>query len=303
MISKIWKNYFKKKSERFKNQLNKNNLYIFPNSKGFQLGALVFFCFTLSIFYQNNFALLLSIIIFFIFFLSIIISYQNLNNLKFISTENLYPSENLVNLNYLISSDQKKERLNLNFSVNKKSINTDIFIDKKISFLHTFKKRGVYEVPKLSIKSTFPFGIINTFGKISFQEKIYVFPNPIKPPKDIFEKLYDKKKDEGFDYEFDKIEEKRDIQNLSRISWKHYTIKKKFYSKEFKFVKNNKNIIIDLEKLNYNDFEKSLSYASYLIDYFYKKKNPFALKFKNFQSSFSCSFSHKKDLLTYLANV
>ena len=38
MIYKIWNNYFKKKSERFKNQLNKKNLYIFPNYKGFQLG-------------------------------------------------------------------------------------------------------------------------------------------------------------------------------------------------------------------------------------------------------------------------
>ena len=303
MIYKIWNNYFKKKSERFKNQLNKKNLYIFPNYKGFQLGALIFFCFTLSIFYQNNFALLLSIIIFFIFFISIIISYQNLNNLKIFSTKNLHPSKDLVNLDYLICSNQKRERLNLILSVNEKSISEDIYNDKKISFLYTFEKRGVYEVPKLNIKSTFPFGIINTFGKISFQEKIYVFPKPIKPPEDIFQKLYDKKKDEGFDYEFDKIEEKKDTQNLSRISWKHFTIKKKYYIKEFKFIKNNKNIIIDLEKLNNNDFEKSLSYASYLIDYFYKKKNPFALKFKNFQSNFSCSYSHKKDLLTYLANV
>ena len=46
-----------------------------------------------------------------------------------------------------------------------------------------------------------------------------------------------KKKDEGFDYEFDKIEEKRDIQNLSRISWKHYTIKKNFIPKSLNLLK------------------------------------------------------------------
>ena len=70
--------FIKKKSEKNKNLINKNNLYIFPNQKGFQVGALVFFCFAVAIFYQNNFALLLSIILFFIFFISILISYQNL---------------------------------------------------------------------------------------------------------------------------------------------------------------------------------------------------------------------------------
>ena len=56
--------FIKKKSEKNKNTINRKNLYIFPNQKGFQVGALVFFCFAVSIFYQNNFALLLSIIFF-----------------------------------------------------------------------------------------------------------------------------------------------------------------------------------------------------------------------------------------------
>ena len=94
-------------------------------------------------------------------------------------------------------------------SVNEKSISEDIFNDKKISFLYTFEKRGVYEVPKLNIKSTFPFGIINTFGKISFQEKIYVFPKPIKPPEDIFQKLYDKKKMKDLIMNLIKLRKKR----------------------------------------------------------------------------------------------
>ena len=56
-----------KKSLKNKNKININNLYIFPNLKGFQIGVLIFFCFCVSIFYQNNFALLLSIILFLFF--------------------------------------------------------------------------------------------------------------------------------------------------------------------------------------------------------------------------------------------
>ena len=85
-----------KKSLKNKNKINKNNLYIFPNLRGFQVGALVFFCFCVSIFYQNNFALLLSIILFFVFFISILISYQNLNNLKFKLNKNMFPAKNFI---------------------------------------------------------------------------------------------------------------------------------------------------------------------------------------------------------------
>ena len=75
MISKYWdklvNKYLIKRSNLHKNKLNKKNLYIFPNLNGFKLGAFIFFSFVASIFYQNNVALLISIILFFVYFLSI----------------------------------------------------------------------------------------------------------------------------------------------------------------------------------------------------------------------------------------
>ena len=72
MISSKWQNfttsYLEKKSALNKNKLNKKNLYIFPNSNGFKLGAFIFFSFTAAIFYQNNVGLLISIIFFFFIF-------------------------------------------------------------------------------------------------------------------------------------------------------------------------------------------------------------------------------------------
>ena len=293
--------FIKKKSEKNKNLINKNNLYIFPNQKGFQVGALVFFCFAVAIFYQNNFALLLSIILFFIFFISILISYQNLNNLKFKLIENLFPSNQEINLKYLVESENKQERLNIDFDQNENQLKTNINQSKQINFRHTFNQRGVVETPDLNISSVFPFGIIKTFGKISFKEKMIIYPKPIQPPQFIFDNINNKNQ-EGFDYEFDKIEEDKFNQNLSKVSWKHYSIKKKYYFKKFIFKKDSENIVIDIEKLSDN-LEKSLSYASYLINHFYKLKNPFAIKYKDYISNMSCSYEHKKKQLTFLANV
>ena len=303
MKNKIWKNYINKKSKENKNKINRRNLYIFPNFKGFQIASLIFFCFAVSIFYQNNFGLLLSIILFFIYFISIIISYQNLLNINLNVVDKLLPAQQKVKINYLIKCKEKRERLNINFDIGKTSINSDINIQRKIKLNFVFDKRGIQEVPNLNVRSEFPFGIINTFSKILFEEKITIYPKPIKPSDDLLESLFDDKLNEGFDYDFDRIEEAKDISNLSKVSWKHFSIKKKYYVKKFKFSNNANYIVIDLEKIKAESYEKKLSYASYLIEYFYKLKKPFSLKNNDYKSITSCSYEHRNNQLIYLANA
>jgi len=303
MISDFWKKIILKKSLTNKNIINRKNLYIFPSLKGFQIAVLIFFCFAVAIFYQNNFALLLSIILFFIYFISILISYQNLLNLKFSINNKLYPTKKLVELNYQIEEEQSRERLNINFNIDKENLNKDIQNKTIVNLKYRFKKRGTTKTPILNINSKFPFGVINTFAKISFQEFLTIFPEPIKPANEIFDNLYKQNTDEGFDYEFDKIEENRENTNLSKISWKHSSIRKKLYEKKFKFSNNLQHVTIDLQKLKSDSFEKKLSYASYLVEYFYKLRKPFSLKNNDFLSPIACSLEHRNKLLTYLANV
>ena len=303
MISNFWKKIIIKKSLKNKNSITRKNLYIFPSLKGFQIAVLIFFCFAVAIFYQNNFALLLSIILFFIYFISILISYQNLLNMNLSINNRLYPAKKIVQLNYQIEEKQNKERLNVNFKIDKEKINKDILKKTIVSFKHKFEKRGITKSPILNISSQFPFGVINTFAKVSFGESLTIFPEPIKPSNEIFNQLYELNTDEGFDYEFDKIEENRENTNLSKISWKHSSIRKKLYEKKFKFSNNLQHVTIDLQKLKSDSFEKKLSYATYLIEYFYKLRKPFLLKNEDFLSPIACSLEHRNKLLTYLANV
>ena len=308
MISKNWEKlvtkYLIKKSNLHKNKLNKKNLYIFPNSNGFKLGAFIFFSFTASIFYQNNVGLLISIILFFVYFLSIIISYQNLNNIKIDPLTTLVPQNKNVYLDYLIHSLNDRERLNLNISNNESNIkNVDLTNQKKIAFKNIFLKRGVYEIPILKLESFFPFGIIKTFGLVIFDQKLHIYPEPIKPPQDLIKNLMIVNNLDENDYEFDRIEEASPGESLSRISWRHYSIKNKLFSKKFINSENNKEILIDIDLLNKKNLEKALSNAVYLIEYYYNKKINFALKYKEFTSKYSNSLTHKNDLLKFTANV
>ena len=308
MISKNWEKFVTKylinRSNLHKNKLNKKNLYIFPNSNGFKLGAFIFFSFTASIFYQNNVGLLISIILFFVYFLSIIISYQNLNNIKIDPLTTLVPQNKNVYLDYLIHSLNDRERLNLNISNNESNIkNVDLTNQKKIAFKNIFLKRGVYEIPILKLESFFPFGIIKTFGLVIFDQKLHIYPEPIKPPQDLIKNLMIVNNLDENDYEFDRIEEASPGESLSRISWRHYSIKNKLFSKKFINSENNKEILIDIDLLNKKNLEKALSNAVYLIEYYYNKKINFALKYKEFTSKYSNSLTHKNDLLKFTANV
>ena len=308
MLSKNWEKlvtkYLIKKSNLYKNKLNKKNLYIFPNSNGFKLGAFIFFSFAASIFYQNNVGLLISIIFFFIYFLSIIISYQNINNIKIDPLTTLVPQNKNVYLNYLIHSLNNKERLNLNISNNENNIkNVDLLDQKKITFKNFFLKRGVYEIPILKLESFFPFGIIKTYGLVKFEKKLHIYPEPIRPSEDLIKNLLIINKLDESDYEFDRIEEAKQGESLSRVSWRHYSIKNKLFAKKFTNSKNNKEILIDIDLLNKKNLEKALSNAVYLIEHYYNKKINFALKYKQFTSTYSNSLTHKNNLLKFTANV
>ena len=301
MKIKFLENYINDRSKKFKNTITKKNLYIFPNKRGFQIGVLIFFCFATSIFYQNNFALLLSIILFFIFFISILISYQNLINIEFKIIDNLFPSNEILFLEFLIFNKTNRERLNIDLQQDNSFNNIDIKDNTKIKFKNIFQKRGIHNIPPIHVKSVFPFGVIKTFCKIYFDEKLIIYPKPIKPPKHLLD-IINNQNEEGFDYEFDKIEENEHEKNLSKVSWKHYSIKKKYYHKRFKFNKETNNLVIDIELLGSN-LERSLSYAAYLINDLFKSKTLFSIKYKNYISKMSCSYEHKRTQLIYLANV
>ena len=308
MIFKNWKNfinkYLEKKSELRRNFLTKKNLYIFPNINGFKLAIFVFFTFASSIFYQNNVGLLVSIILFIIYFLSIIISYQNLSSIRIEPLNCLVPKNKNVYLSFLIHSLNNRNRLNLNFFLNKKKIqNFDLFESKKISTKHYFSIRGVQEMPQINLESVFPFGVIKAFGVVKLKEKLFVYPEPIKPPTDLISNLEKQNLENDNDYEFDSIEEGKLGDNLSRISWRHYSIMKKLFTKNFLKINKNDKILIDIEKLASSNLELSLSYTAYLIEYFYHSKKNFAVKYKNFISNYSNSLTHKNDLLKFITNV
>lgn len=268
----------------FKNALNnykKEKIIIYPNLYGFILGFFVFFCFLISIFYENNFALLINIIIFFIFFISIIISNQNLSNIDLIiNDENLIEAENLGFINIILQNYSKNKKVNLEIFIDDliyKKINLDK--GKNIISIEVPKSnRGVKNLDKVTLRSNFPFGIINTKRVFKESNNIYFYPKIITSSLDfnLNKFLLDEKSQE----EFDGIDKYEIGDSLSKIAWKKTSSANEKFVKQFKNSENYTNNFLDLEDYKHINFEDLLGIVTKIIFNSYKNKINFSVKYK-----------------------
>jgi len=221
----------------FENILNKNRskIIIYPNLNGLSVGVLVFFCFLISVFYENNFALLLSIIIFFIFFISIFISNQNLNHLDIQWKDEYFLEQNKYEKIYLqILNDTNEKKLNIDLVYQDKTIGNFNFLKRfnKIFIPFFNEKRGAFKIQRLRLKSTYPFGIIRTKRFFDCESKLIVFPRMLKPNQDLLNEFNINLNGHTLD-EFDGIEDYKNGDDFSKIAWKKSTLKNKKYIKKF----------------------------------------------------------------------
>ena len=291
----------------FENILNKNRskIIIYPNLNGLSVGILVFFCFLISVFYENNFALLLSIIIFFIFFISIFISNQNLNNLNIQWKDEYFLEQNKYEKIYLqILNETNEKKLNIDAVYQNKNIGNYNFINKinKI-FIPLFNdNRGVFKLQRLNLKSTYPFGIIRTKRFFDSNSKLIVFPKTIRPNQDLMNEFNINLNGHTLD-EFDGIEDYKNGDDFSKIAWKKSTLKNKKYIKKFEQPDIEKKSVLNLDLYQSIEFETLLSYATFIVQYYYKNKINLTVKHLDQTFYLNQNENSLNQILKYLANV
>lgn len=284
---------------------NRSKIIIYPNLNGLSVGILVFFCFLISVFYENNFALLLSIIIFFIFFISIFISNQNLNNLSIQWKDEYFLEQNKYEKIYLqILNETNEKKLNIDAVYQNKNIGNYNFINKinKI-FIPLFNdNRGVFKLQRLNLKSTYPFGIIRTKRFFDSNSKLIVFPKTIRPNQDLMNEFNINLNGHTLD-EFDGIEDYKNGDDFSKIAWKKSTLKNKKYIKKFEQPDIEKKSVLNLDLYQSIEFETLLSYATFIVQYYYKNKINLTVKHLDQTFYLNQNENSLNQILKYLANV
>jgi len=291
----------------FENILNKNRskIIIYPNLNGLSVGVLVFFCFLISVFYENNFALLLSIIIFFIFFISIFISNQNLNHLDIQWKDEYFLEQNKYEKIYLqILNDTNEKKLNIDLVYQDKTIGNFNFLKRfnKIFIPFFNEKRGAFKIQRLRLKSTYPFGIIRTKRFFDCESKLIVFPRMLKPNQDLLNEFNINLNGHTLD-EFDGIEDYKNSDDFSKIAWKKSTLKNKKYIKKFEQPEKEKKSVLNLDLYQSIEFETLLGYVTFIVQYYYKNKINLTVKHLDQTFYLNQNENSLKQILKYLANV
>ena len=291
----------------FENILNKNRskIIIYPNLNGLSVGVLVFFCFLISVFYENNFALLLSIIIFFIFFISIFISNQNLNHLDIQWKDEYFLEQNKYEKIYLqILNDTNEKKLNIDLVYQDKTIGNFNFLKRfnKIFIPFFNEKRGAFKIQRLRLKSTYPFGIIRTKRFFDSESKLIVFPRMLKPNQDLLNEFNINLNGHTLD-EFDGIEDYKNGDDFSKIAWKKSTLKNKKYIKKFEQPEKEKKSVLNLDLYQSIEFETLLGYVTFIVQHYYKNKINLIVKHLDQTFYLNQNENSLKQILKYLANV
>jgi hypothetical protein len=291
----------------FENILNKNRskIIIYPNLNGLSVGVLVFFCFLISVFYENNFALLLSIIIFFIFFISIFISNQNLNHLDIQWKDEYFLEQNKYEKIYLqILNDTNEKKLNIDLVYQDKTIGNFNFLKRfnKIFIPFFNEKRGAFKIQRLRLKSTYPFGIIRTKRFFDSESKLIVFPRMLKPNQDLLNEFNINLNGHTLD-EFDGIEDYKNGDDFSKIAWKKSTLKNKKYIKKFEQPEKEKKSVLNLDLYQSIEFETLLGYVTFIVQHYYKNKINLTVKHLDQTFYLNQNENSLKQILKYLANV
>ena len=284
---------------------NRSKIIIFPNWNGVGLGFFVFFCFLISVFYENNFGLLLSIIIFFIFFISIFVSNQNLNHLTINALDNYYIEANkneAIDIQIVNHVNEKKLNIDLDY---KNSNLKELNFPKKLNQLKLYDQysdRGIFSISRIILKSIYPFGIIRTKRYFDAKSKIVVYPKKLKPNIDMLNEFNINLKGHAND-EFEGIEDYKNGDSFSKIAWKKSIIKNKKYIKKFEEPKKENKLILNLDNYKEINFEDLLSYVSYIVDYYYKNKIQLTIKHRDNTFYLNQSQNSYHQILKYLANV
>ena len=284
---------------------NKGKIFIYPNLNGLGLGFFLILCFLIAVFYENNFGLLLSIIIFFVFFISIFVSHQNINHLT-LSTPDKYfieaTKDEGVDIQIINEINEKKINLDL---VYKDFTLTNINFVKKSHILRLreqYFERGSYPISRIILKSIYPFGIIRTKRYFDSKSKIVVFPKKVQPNHNLLNEFNINLRGHVND-EFEGIEDYKNGDSFSKIAWKKSIVKNKKYIKKFEEPKKENKLILNLDNYPEIPFEDLLSYATFIIDYYYKNKIELTLKHRESLFYLNQNTNSLNQILSYLADV
>ncbi|WP_158684714.1 DUF58 domain-containing protein [Pseudoalteromonas sp. T1lg48] len=288
--------------------LGHSTVYVLPSKLGFGFLLVAGLNFILAANYQNNLVQLSSYLMLVLVLMSLIQSYANIRGLQLQFKEVPSGYANQGRTYRLSVTNQQRNSYAVQFQwrgnttlVEKvDSTSQDVYIngDKQ--------PRGCYQVPRLKIFSTYPFGLAKVWSYLEANADYYVYPAPqphnhalnkqalSETPQQSSGALSQSGNDE-----FDGLKEHKQLADYRRISWKHFAKREQLLVKEF-ITEADSAYVVDFGQLP-GDIENRLSLMAYSIEQAQIQHIPIAVRLPGLTLPSDSSDEHYLKALRTLA--
>lgn len=300
--------------------------YIVPVKFGFYYAFSVLFMVGIGFNFSNN---LVYLIAFFLGSIGLVVMHltnYNLQKLKITLSPSaqspLYAGqENLLLLEAQVPEKQIIYEVAFSFHETEKKKNfSEIKPEQKIDLNLFFERRGWQYIPALSFESRFPFGLLRSWKKVKFSEKVLVYPhrkgltqipqkyfivdsdNSEKPEDESSNTQKNPHKDEDFLFAGHRNFQNSD--SFKRVDWKAYARIQRLLIKEFEIENLQNEIEIHYKKTNpAQGLEDRISQMALWIDLAEKSNKKYRLVLPQKKIEFSHGPQHYHECMKSLAEV
>jgi len=288
--------------------LDHKNIFIFPTSFGFLYLLLSLCLFLLGSNYQNNLMLLLCYFLLALFLVCLFSCYINIKGLrvKLGKCTPGFAGQNLYQGVWLESDTPPLGKFHLHYWQNKDLVSQEYCRHTQFKLAISFNSRGIYQLPRITIKNFYPLGLLKCWSHLAFPQKLVIYPTP--RPAAIPSNTNSAHKDEngvqpshvlGTD-EFYSLEKHQRGQPMHHIDWKQMARGRGMLTKHFVSYQRQA-IWLKLSPALGNDLEEQLQKLCFLVLDLSQKNQDFGLDLGHSKLPLACGEKHKELCLKSLA--
>ncbi|WP_462174199.1 hypothetical protein [Pseudoalteromonas xiamenensis] len=255
-----------------------HNIYILPTNLGWLFLFFTTLVFILGVNYQNNLLLFSS---YFFSLFQLLTFFQTFKNINSLRAEILKcePSYSPNSPRFLIRFTIKNKTINqLKLKYDNQEVMISSLFEETSLWLETqWHLRGRYELPRITLETSFPFGLVRAWCYWQPTGDLYIYPNNHRRIENqIVERMV------SDDRDYQGPQPMKPGENPSRISWKHFAKSGELFIKQFAPISDSNSTEAIL---NYHDLfgtkEEKLAQLSTLLFPYYESKLPIKVNLPN----------------------
>ena len=307
-----FKNYFqrwaaKRAPRAHRVVLQHRTIYVFPGKQGLAFLFTVLLIWLLGTNYQNNLILGLAFFLTSLMLVSVIHAFKNLLGLTFTPDAARHAAVGEPALfDISLSSCYQTNHHGILLAIEDAE---PMFVDLaagqilQVHLSHLAQRRGWARLPRITVKSYFPFGLIRAWAYVELDHRALIFPRSIaceKPPLGAGEDADGIYVSTQRGDEFQGFQMYQPGSPISQIAWKQYARGAGMHLKDYRALQS-EHYWLDWHVMNAQDTELALSHLSYWVNYFADNNIEFGLRLPATTIEIGVGDVHRLSALTALA--